>query len=247
MEQESTKRIEVIINKIFNTSLISIVIGIVLFLKTILFYKNTMAINEGLSFDLILGTFWFILIFVLFTGIMPKKARVPLAVVGDILISLLLIFDNLYYVYASSFLSIAQIGNLRYINEIVRTIPSLLSIWHIFYFIDIILIFILVLLKKIHFEEGAIEKTEKNILKLYVVFVIIGLLIFVGINYVDKGKEDPYNKDIQMKKTTVFGYHIYDIESILNEKHRTKYKNYNDMIKEYDALKEKYDEQYGEI
>ena len=40
MEEENLKKSDAIINKIFNTSLISIVIGVIVFLKTILFYNN---------------------------------------------------------------------------------------------------------------------------------------------------------------------------------------------------------------
>ena len=62
----------------------------------------------------------------------------------------------------------------------------------------------------------------------------------------EKGKQKSYNKDMQMREATIFGYHIYDIESAINIKSQTKYKNYNDMIKDYEELKDEYKKDYGE-
>ena len=245
MKEKYTQKIKIIANKIYNSPLLSIVIGLIILGKTILFYKNTIAINEGLGLDLILGTSWFILILILITSILPNRIRPHTIFLINLFVSILLLCDNLYYVYASSFLSIAQASNLRYIDEIIRTIPSLLQLNYILYFLDIIIIIILRISKIVYLEEKNIMKTGKAILKVYVIFIIMGLSIFVGINYVSKGKDDPYNKNIQMRKTTIFGYHIYDIESVITEKHRTKYKTYDNMIKDYEELKEEYNTEYG--
>ena len=61
----------------------------------------------------------------------------------------------------------------------------------------------------------------------------------------EKGKDKSYNKDMQIRESSIFGYHIYDLQSALNIKNQAKYQRYNDMIKDYQNLKEEYQEKYG--
>ena len=52
---------------------------------------------------------------------------------------------------------------------------------------------------------------------------------------------------MQIKDSTIFGYHIYDIESTLNIKNNVKYSDYDEMIKDYEKLKNDYDVRYNQI
>ena len=176
---------------------------------------------------------------------MPNRARIWVLIIIDLLFSILLFSDNLYYIYSNSFLSIAQIGNLRYTKEILNTIPGLLRISQILYFIDIILIIILKITKKFTAERNVKCGKKQIIEKIAILILGVGICIFVTKNYVSKGYDESYNKDLQMKIATIFGYHIYDLENSINTKKITKYKTYNDMIEDYNKLKESYKEQYG--
>lgn len=235
-----------IINKVFNGVGFVILIGIILFVKTILFYHNTIAINEQLEIETIVGTLCFILVIVSFLNILPNRTRIIISIIVDFLISLLLFGDHVYYIFSNSVLSIAQITNLQYGEEIISTLPMVLKINQILYFLDILIIIGLLLGKILKIEKKS--KITKKQITARAITATVGIIIFcvIGVNYVEKGKQKSYNKDLQIREATIFGYHIYDIENAFTMKKQTKYKNYNDMIQDYDKLKEKYNAKYGQ-
>ena len=240
------EKIKELLNKFVNSIWFLILIGIILLLKTILFYENTITIREAIDKNLVLGTCAFIISFMCIIAVLPNKARGIFAIVLDVLLSILLFADHVYYIYSSSALSIAQITNLQYGEEIIGTIPMLLELKHILYFIDIIVILLLMVFKVIK-----IEKKEKANLKVKVLrgisgIVAICLFFTIDAKYVEKAGEDPYNKDTQIKKGTIYGYHISDIESLINIKKSAKYDNKEEMLEDYGKLKTKYEEKYGE-
>lgn len=236
------------INKIFNSVWFVIIIGVLILLKTILFYYNTVAISDRLYSDTVIGTIFFVIMIVCFLCVLPNRGRIVGAIVINVLISLLLFCDNVYYNYSNSVLSVAQLINIQYGEEIMGTLPMLLKLYQILYFVDIFVLFILLALKKLKIEK--IEKKEKKtkkqlILKLTVGIVGVIMFLVIGVDYVEKGKEKSYNKDQQIKEATIFGYHIYDIENMITIKQTTKYKEKEDMLADYKELKEEYEEQYG--
>ena len=111
------------INKFFNSIGFPIVIGIFLLLKTIFFYQNTITIREVVDKELIYGTSMFIITFICAICVLPNRLRNIFTIAFDIIVSVLLFADNLYYTYSSSVLSIAQITNLQYGEEIMGTLP----------------------------------------------------------------------------------------------------------------------------
>ena len=137
------------INKFINSIAFPIFIGMLLLLKTIFFYENTIAIRETIEKEVIIATAIFLLTFISLICMLPNRIRTSLTIVLDIILSLLLFADNLYYTYSSSVLSVMQITNLQYGEEIKGTLPMLLEFKQILYFIDIILIFIMLISKKI--------------------------------------------------------------------------------------------------
>ena len=175
---------------------------------------------------------------------LPNRGRIITTIIVDILASILLLADNLYHTYSSSVLSVAQIMNLQYGEEIMSTLPMLVQIKHILYFIDILVIGIL-LCKKIL----KIQKKKKLQMKYKIPKVIVGILVTIicfkmDNAYIVKAKEDPYNKDTQIKKSTIYGYHISDIENTINIKKQAKYATKEVLLSDYDALKKEYDEKY---
>lgn len=235
-----------ILNKVFNQIGFVILIGILLLGKTFLFYHHTIAMNEPLEMETIIGTLCFIAVIVSFLSILPNKARIITSIIVDFLISLLLFGDHIYYIFSNSVLSIAQITNLQYGEEIISTLPMVLQINQILYFLDILIIIGLLLGKIIKIEKK--PKSTKKQITAKAITAVIGIIIFcvIGVNYVEKGKQKSYNKDLQIREATIYGYHISDIENAFTMKQRTKYKNYNDMIQDYNQLKENYEIKYGE-
>ena len=237
------EKIKNIVNKTFNSIWFPIIIGLIILLKTILFYESTITIREIIDKDLIIGTSMFIITFLGIICVLPNKARTISIIILDILLSVLLLGDNLYYKYSSSVLSIAQITNLQYGEEIMGTIPMLIELKQILYIVDIVVILILLFSKKIK-----IIKKEKANWKINLARVISGIVAFVlfftlDAKYVEKAGEDPYNKDAQVKKGTIYGYHVADIENLFNIK--AKYNDKKEMLSDYNELKEKYQERYG--
>ena len=245
-EKQNHDKLKKLINKLFNSIWFVILLGILILGKTILFYCNTIAVNEELEMETILGTASFVSVVICMIYLLPNRARIVVGMIIDFLLSLLLFADNAYYIYSSSVLSVAQFTNLQYGEEIINTLPMILEPKQILYFLDLILVLIMLITKYIR-----IEKKEKNARKMILyksIVGVVGLIIFfnVSLKYVEKGKDKTYNKDMQIKEATIFGYHVFDINNSINRVNNTKYKNYKDMIKNYDQLKGEYQEKYGQ-
>ena len=234
------------INKVFNSVWFVVFIGIALLLKTFLFYYNTIAVNEKLEVETIIGTICFIIIIVCFLNILPNRARIIVSIIVDFLISLLLFGDHVYYIFSNSVLSVAQITNLQYGEEIMSTLPMVMQMRQILYFVDILLLLGLLVGKILKIEKK--QNSTKKQLTAKAIIAVVGIIIFciLGVNYVEKGKQKSYNKDLQISEATIYGYHISDIENAFTMKKQTRYKNYNDMIQDYETLKEDYDTKYGQ-
>lgn len=215
--QEKRDKINGTINKIFNSEIFIIIIAIILLLKTIYFYNSTIAHDDNLQMQTIIGTIMFVMSLACFFTILPNRGRIITILVVDLLISLLLWADNVYYIYSSNLLSVSQITNLQYTEEITTTIPSLIRISQIVYIIDLIIIAILLISKVIKIEKK--KRTIKSKI-LDLVVATIGVIIFCmfGYYYIEKGVEKNYNKDLQISEATIYGYHIADIIKSINYK-----------------------------
>lgn len=234
------------LNTFFNSIAFPLVVGVLILLKTIMFYDSTIIIRESIDKNLVIGTTMFIITFLGIIYMLPNRARIISTIILDLLISILLFADNLYYIYSSSVLSVAQIANLQYGEEIMGTIPMLIEIKHTIYFVDIILIIILLLTKIIKIEIKDKADWKRNTLRIISGIIAICLLFTIDAKYVEKAGEDPYNKDTQVKKGTIYGYHLSDIESLINIKKSAKYDKKEELVSDYKKLKEKYNEKYEE-
>lgn len=243
------EKIKETLNKILNSRLLIVFIGIMLFIKTIYFYKNTISISlsENIQKQTLIGTISFITTIVCFLMILPNKLRIRIGLTVSFLISLLLWADNVYYTYSSSVLSVEQLTNLQYTEQIIDAVPSLIKLSQILYFVDFIIIGILYLSKILKTDK---EKKYTNKQKLAnLVIAIVGVIVFclIGYDYVEKGTEKMWNKDEQITDTTIYGYHISDILNSLNYSKRAVYSETSEMMIDYNILKKEYEDKYGEI
>ena len=239
------EKIKEIVNRFFNSIGFPIVIGILLFLKTIFFYLNTISIRETIDIDTVLGTIAFLATVFCMICALPNRGRTVTTIVVDILLSIILFADNVYHTYSSSVLSVAQIMNLQYGEEIMDTLPMLLQVKEILYFLDILLIIILLCAKGLKIQKKAKTNWKMKIAKATVGIIAIVLFLKIDVDFIEKTKEDPFNKDMQVKKSTIYGYHISDIENTINIKKQAKYTTKETLLSDYDELKEEYDENYG--
>ena len=239
-------KIKEIINRFFNSIGFTIVIGILLFLKTIFFYLNTISIRETIDKDTVLGTIAFLATIICMICALPNRGRTITTIVTDILLSILLFADNVYHTYSSSVLSVAQIMNLQYGEEIMDTLPMLIQAKEILYFLDILLIIVLLCTKFLKIHKKAKTNWKMKLAKVTIGIISITLFFKIDVDFIEKAKEDPYNKDMQIKKSTIYGYHISDIENTMNIKKQAKYTTKEALLSDYDELKEIYEENYGE-
>lgn len=242
---EVVNKTKKIINRIVNSYRFVLIVSILILLKSFLFYNNTVAINENLHADTIIGTVSFIFIIACLIYALPNRARIITSILVNLVISIILFGDHVYYIFSNNVLSVAQISNLQYGDQIMSTLPMVIELKQIIYFLDIIIIALLFIFKFAKIEKS--EKATKRVFFVRFISVIVGILIFfiIGIKYVEKGKEKSYNKDIQIRESTIFGYHIYDIENEFTKKRQSKYKNYAEMIVDYNELKNIYETKYG--
>ena len=240
--KEKTKEI---LNTIINSSYFPIIISILLILKTILFYKSTVSIQEEIYKKTIVNTAIFIFSLFGITYLIPRKGRNIIGIVINVIFSILLFADNLYYNYSNNVLSIMQITNIQYGEEIMSTLPMLIKPSQILYFIDLILLLIGFISRFIKIKKTEKVKKINNIPVKILAGILCFSLLFMNCVY-SNGMvvEAPYNRDTQIKEATIFGFHVSDIANSFNTKKQAKYKNKDEMLADYNLLKEEYINEY---
>ena len=141
------------INKIANSELIIIYTGIILFIKMCFFYEQTIYFSEIMQKDIVAKTFIYSMYLVTILFILKNRARFIFSNVLNLIFSTIMFADEVYYNYSSSLISVAQISNLQYSEQISATIGDLVNIKQIFYFVDLIIVLFLVLKKFIKVEK----------------------------------------------------------------------------------------------
>lgn len=229
------------INKIVNSELIIIFTGILLFAKMALFYKETIYQADVIEIDIIAKTFIFSMFIVTFLFIFKNKLRFALSFIVNIFFSILMFADNLYYNYSTSLISVSQISNIQYSEQIATAIKDLLSISQILYFIDILIFIILLITKFIK-----IEKIKERNWKPAIIYTTIMVAIFSSTiqSYVVEAQTCKYNKKMQLEKGTLYTFHYLDVQSNINLKKTAKYTNKQDVLNAYDNLKSDYKNKY---
>ena len=235
------------ISKYFNSILFIILLGVLLFAKTMFFYQNTIAVAEPIGIETILGTLFFLIIVVSAICMLPNRARIVTGFMVSFFISLLLFSDNIYYTFSNNFLSVAQITNLQYGDEIASTLPMLLEWKQIWYFADIIILLILIATKVLKIEKKPKKTLKQKGMKIGAGMIGVICCCILMIQYVEKGNQLSYNKDMQIREATIYGYHIYDIQNAINIKASTAYKTKEQMEEAYQTLKQQYDSKYYQI
>ena len=214
-----------------------VLIGIILMLKTIFFYGNTVFKNDTIWLWSLRQTMLFIVIIV-FPLLLFKKSvrRFEVGIVINFLVSLLLFMDELYYTYASNILSIMQTGNMQYKDEILVAIPTLLNKNQILYFIDFILIAILLI--------GRFVKIKQNdnfkIAPVLLTFVCI-LFFCTSYHLIPESLELVtgfiYSKYKSVRYGTIYGYHYIDVKNAITNNKNIAYTDYDIMMEDYQDLK----------
>ena len=207
------------------------------------FYEQTIYFSEIMQKDIVAKTFIYSMYLVTILFILKNRARFIFSNVLNLIFSTIMFADEVYYNYSSSLISVAQISNLQYSEQISATIGDLVNIKQIFYFVDLIIVLFLVLKKFIK-----VEKIKRKTWKPAILYTVIMTVIFGSTiqNYVSEAKECRYNKKMQLEKGTLYTVHYLDVQSNMNLKKTAKYKTKSDVVDAYNNLKQNYNETYDE-
>lgn len=213
------------------------IFGVILILKTIFFYSNTVFNSETIWLWTIRQTIFFLVIILspllLFR---TAKMRFILCFIINFIVSIVLFADELYFGYSSNILSVMQTGNLQYKDEILAAIPSLLKLRQLLYFIDFPIIILL-------FIRGTISvKKRKNFEFKPVIIMIIGIAILcTNYKFVPESMELVtgfiYNKNKSVRYGTIYGYHAVDILNAITNSQTVDYPTYEEAIDAYNEFK----------
>lgn len=223
---------------LFSSRWFIVVIGMLILLKTIIFYANTVFQTEKIWLWSIRQTIFFIIILLSPLLLLRKaKSRFLIGFIINFVVSIILFADELYFEYAANILSIMQTGNLQYKDEIIAAIPSLLRLRQLLYFIDFPIILVL-------FIRGTISvKNRKNFEFKPVIIMIIGILVLcTNYKFVPESMElvngFEYNKTKSVRYGTIYGYHAVDILSAITNSKTVDYPTYDEMIVAYNEFKQ---------
>lgn len=248
IEKEKYKKINKILNvmknaiqTIYQTRFFVVLIGIILVLKTILLYRTAVFNTKPLEYENVHMVMVFIFVLMVPPMLFKDKLRFWMALVEDLLISILLFINELYYSYSSNLVSVSQISNLQYGREISIALPHLLHMQQLLYFLDIIIILILFFALKIKIKK---HSKLTYIIGIFYLFIAIDLSSHTIKNWVADAQKYQYNKILQIEASSIFGYQYIDLESNINMKKNVKYKTKSAMMEAYDELMEKYNNKY---
>ena len=241
IEEKNGSVLDMIIQFFLTSRIFVVIVGILLVLKTVFFYKMSIFANKPIREDYVYMITAYVYILLTVPMLLKGKIRIWITLLIDLLISILLFVNELYYSYSSNLVSVSQISNLQYGKEISAALPNLLHIWHFLYFTDIILLLIFFIA---HHKQ--VVKISKWFYIPGIIYAIITINLVGTINktWIVTAQEHQYNKMLQIQASSIYGYHYLDIKNNLDMKKNLKYKNKNDMMQAYEELMASYDEKY---
>ena len=229
------------LNKIINSELFPIVIGFMLFFKVAIFYKLTIYNVSEYSVETLSKTFIYSMFIVSVLFLFKNRLRFVLGTLVNALFSILLFADNLYYNYSTGLISISQIGNLQYSEQIGVALKDLFSMIHLLYFLDLFFLAVLIVAGVLK-----IKKVKTKSWKPAILYISIMIFVYSSTipNYVDAAQEYRYNKKMQLEYGTVYTFHFLDVKTNINLKKTAKYPTKNDVMVAYNNLKDTYTHKY---
>lgn len=165
------------------------------------------------------------------------KKSVIYANVIYFIITVIIYADMLYYSYALNFISIFQLGNLKYAEEIGSGLKNLITFQNILgFFVDNILIIIasIIILKKKPKEE-IIERKNKYFKYIFCIILLIANVYKINTSLQKGYNRYIYNKTTMVSEITIYYYHVLDIKDYIME-------NFTKEKVDYEYLEELYNE-----
>ncbi|AYD40746.1 LTA synthase family protein [Clostridium fermenticellae] len=114
-----------------------------------------------------------ILILVSFAALFKGKKRMKFLYIMDIIVSIILVADIMYYRYFKDILTVSEIGNARLLGGVSSSVGSLFNIKDILYFVDIIVLSFFI--RKFNKKTPSYTPT---LLKRFLTFIFIFIIGF---------------------------------------------------------------------
>ena len=129
-----------------------------------------------------------------------------------------------------------QVGNMQYKDEIIAAIPTLLNKSQVLYFIDFIIIAILLIGKIVRIKAN----DKFNFIPVVASFVCI-VFFCTSYHLIPESLELVtgyiYSKYKSVRYGTIYGYHFVDVKNAITNKKVAPYNSYDEMMEAYAELK----------
>lgn len=239
----SKYKILYILRNLLSSRFIYILLSILLMSKMIFFYNEIEMTKESFN-----ALYELSLIFILVTlcplwFVRKNKNRFYIGMIFNIIISLVLFADCVYWKFAVNMLSVSQILYVKYAEEITNSIFFYLDETQWLFFIDIPILFVLWIISRLPLIKDR-TKIRKNKGKRNFIPALVCLWVLIGYTFepisvsFKEMSENPYLKFSQVGMGSILGYHYLDISNAFNMRETTKYRTYDSMMTAYSVLDE---------
>ena len=142
------------------------------------FCENIIYFSALIQKTIVAKTFIYSMYLVTFVFFFLNRLRFVFSFVLNFCSSVIMFADELYYRYSSSLLSVAQISNLQYSEQISEALKELVKFNQIFYFVDLVCILILLVTKFININKGKSKNWKPAILYSTIMVIIFSSTLF---------------------------------------------------------------------
>lgn len=213
LEKIKNKDLKYYLSNFINSPLVILLLFVFIIIKLIFFWNNTYRYSINYTNYMFVNIIFILVLSSPLLFVRKAKKRILVITIIDIIISLILLADNLYYNYSSNLISFMQVGNLKYTKEIVSVLPDLINIKYLLYFIDVFLFLIIY-----KFSKNSNSKNMSKSVSLAVYLSILALIYPKFVSNMIFSSQIFFDKGTQVNLTSLFAYHINDISNLLNIK-----------------------------
>lgn len=184
-----------------------------LFVFTILLLVKTLIIDALIFeniFHLILLEFSFIVVFTFLIEIIFKKGKRYAYLFLNIIFTSILVAAYIYYTYYDSVFTYHVFDYINQLSGVSGSVQSLLNPLYLLFYVDVLFMIILMIIKKYPFQD--IKKLKRIPALLFLVF-FVGVSLTVTSNAV---KEDIHNYNLLAHNIGIFNYSALQVYSVFN-------------------------------
>ncbi|MEH6944998.1 LTA synthase family protein, partial [Bacillus sp. JJ722] len=186
---------------------------IMLWIKTYITYKTSFEIpieNTMQEFILFISPLSF-LMFIFGLGLFFKDKRRPkFIIITSLVLSIILYGNVLYYREFTDFLTIALLSQASVLGDLKGSIFSMLTPWDVLFFLDVIILCLIVKYKPSFVVNKTYSKTNRR-----VYFLLVIALGFFNLGLAEMERPQlltrTFDREMLVKNIGLYNYHIYDI------------------------------------